>query len=103
MFKRLMTLALVFGVVATAPPVFAQTTTCAERGNIVKQLNDRYMEQLTAGGLQSATSILEIWTSPESGSWTLLQTRPDGTSCVVGSGTAWHIKALMPEPKGVPS
>jgi len=102
MFKRLMTTAIIFGAVATAPPVLAQAR-CDQRDHVAQQLSDRYMEQLTAGGLQSATAILEIWTSPESGSWTMLVTRPSGISCIVSSGTAWHVKKIIAEPQGVPS
>ncbi|MFQ5438085.1 MAG: hypothetical protein ACE5DK_04550 [Paracoccaceae bacterium] len=103
MFKRLLTTALVFGAVATAPPVFAQQATCGQRDHLTAQLTEKYMEQLTAGGFQSASSVLEIWTSPQSGTWTMLLTRPDGVSCVVGSGTAWQMRDVMPEPEGLPS
>ncbi len=102
MFKRIISAALIFGAVSTAPPVMAQAT-CGQRDHLTAQLSEKYMEQLTAGGLQNASSVLEIWTSPENDTWTMLLSRADGTSCVVGSGTAWQTLKIKPEPEGLPS
>jgi len=102
MFKRIISAALVFGAVSTAPPVMAQPT-CGQRDDLTAQLSQRFMEQLTAGGLQNASNVVEIWTSPENGTWTMLLSHPDGISCVVGSGTSWETLTIKPEPKGLPS
>lgn len=88
MFKRLMTTALLFGMAALGPPALAAG--CAQRDVVVKRLADLYAERLTAGGLQhsqSTRSVMEIWTSTETGSFTVLVTSPQGISCVVATGT----------------
>lgn len=89
MFKRTVTAALIFGTLALAPPVQARTV-CAERSIIVERLEDRFHETYQGAGLQSATSLLEIWSSDETGSWTMLLSHADGISCVVASGTSWQ-------------
>ena len=89
MFKRTVTAALVFGTLALAPPVQAQSI-CAERSIIIERLENRFHESYQGAGLQSTTSLIEIWSSGESGSWTILLSNADGTSCVIASGMNWQ-------------
>ncbi len=89
MFKRLITSALLFGMAATAPP--AHAVGCAPRDQIVTRLADDYSEALTAAGLQSAgesaQALMEIWSNPSKGTYTVLLTVPSGISCVVAIGS----------------
>jgi hypothetical protein len=91
MFKRLFSAALVLGAAALAPPVLAQsTTTCMPRSVLTQQLTQKYNESLTGGGLQNPQQLLEIWSSPETGSFTVFITRANGLSCVVATGQNWQ-------------
>lgn len=88
MFKRLLSVTLIFGMAATAPPAFASA--CAERESVVEQLKSKYDERLTVGGLQNgdeAQSVVEIWSSDETGTFTVLLTHATGISCVMAAGT----------------
>ena len=89
MFKRIVTAALVFGTLALAPPVHAQSI-CADRNIIVERLKSGFHESYQGAGLQSTTSLIEIWSSDETGSWTMLLSKADGTSCVIASGVNWQ-------------
>jgi hypothetical protein len=90
MFKRLVSTALIFGAVALAPPAVAQThVTCQPRDELTKTLQTRFGEHITGAGLQSETQVIEVWSSVETGSFTVLVTRPDGVSCVVATGQNW--------------
>ena len=62
---------------------------CGQRDRMVKHLETTYGEVRQGGGLQSATGLMELYVS-DGGSWTLLLTRPDGTSCPVAVGEAWR-------------
>ncbi|MDZ4096507.1 MAG: hypothetical protein U1D35_16540, partial [Paracoccaceae bacterium] len=95
MFKRLFTAAILFGAASTAPPAAHAQTVCTQRQSIVEQLSTKHTEQLSALGYQTGAQVLEVWSSSETGSWTLLVTRPDGISCVVATGSNWtqHIPA----------
>lgn len=62
---------------------------CADRASIVDQLKGKYQESHRASGLQTDKRLVEIWTSPASGSWTILITDVDGTSCIAAAGRAW--------------
>lgn len=104
MFKRLLGIALTFGMAATAPPAFAQN--CAQRDHIVAKLQDSYAEELAFGGLQKtrgAQSVMEVWTSKKTGSYTVLVTQPNGITCIVAVGTDFFEAIPKIEPDGVPS
>ena len=73
---------------ATSLPAVAQTQ-CAPREVLIERLADRYGETLVGGGLQNGRAVFEIWSSKSDGSWTILMTRANGTSCVMAAGTDW--------------
>ena len=74
---------------ALTGPALAQGAHCGPRDVVIGQLDTSYGEKLVGGGLQDPDAVLELWISPESGSWTILMSRPDGTSCIVAAGTDW--------------
>jgi hypothetical protein len=91
LFKRIVSSALVFGVVALAPPAHAQSAlTCQQREQLVRTLENRYNESLDSMGLQGPELLLEIWSAKDTGSFTVLLTRPNGISCIVASGNNWQ-------------
>lgn len=94
MWKRLISASLTFGLAAAAPPAGAQTI-CGEYERLRTALTDSYGESVSGRGLQSETRMIELWRSPQSGSWTVLMILPNGMTCVVASGTDWQ-----DEPRG---
>ncbi|MCG8692806.1 MAG: hypothetical protein MI806_16515 [Minwuiales bacterium] len=72
----------------TASPAMAQMV-CSERDKFLKHLGDGYKEAPVAMGLASNGSVLEVLASGK-GTWTIILTMPNGTSCVVASGEAWE-------------
>ncbi len=101
MFKRLMAATLVFGMAGTAPPALASA--CGERNSVVEQLKNKYEERLTVGGLhngQEAKSVVEIWSSDETGTFTVLLTHATGITCVVAAGTDFFEAVEKEAPKG---
>ena len=88
MLKTTSGIILTMTLTAISTPVLAAK--CADRKQIVERLQSRFSEQLTVGGLQrakNAMSVMEIWSSQETGTYTVLLTDPDGTSCIVAAGT----------------
>lgn len=105
MFKRLLGLSLLFGMAATAPP--AHASSCGERTAMTQKLESGYSERLTAGGLQRSqrreATVIEVWSSDETGTFTVLITHANGVSCIVATGSAFfHLPEKEPEP-GTPS
>lgn len=92
MFKRLVSTAVIFGTAALAPPVFAQQASapsCVTRDALVETLMHNYGEDLLGRGLQTPQQLLEVWSSPDTGSFTIFVTNPDGHACVVATGKNW--------------
>ena len=76
----------IHGALATAAS--ANTATCAESGQVIQALNDRFGEALTGNAVSRTGSILEVYSNDTSRTWTILVTLPDrGLSCLVASGT----------------
>ena len=76
--------------IVSVPSVGLAQQACATRDVVVERLSTGYGESFQGGGLQSDTKIFEVWYSEEAGTWTILMTKADGTSCVMASGTNWR-------------
>jgi hypothetical protein len=75
----------------------APGSACAARGEVVAKLAQRFGETLRSAGLQRADGLVEVYASEETGTWTILVTRPDGMSCLLAAGELWE-----EEPKRAP-
>lgn len=67
----------------------AQAATCQSRDSLVKLLEDRFAEQPVAVGLEASGQLIELFTSAENESWTMVMTMPAGQSCVLAVGEYW--------------
>ncbi|WP_245706523.1 hypothetical protein [Ruegeria marina] len=69
-------------------------------------MQEKYSEQLTAGGLQptrSGQSVIEFWASTETGTFTVLLTDANGVSCIVAAGTDYFQASPVPVVGDIPS
>lgn len=74
----------------TTTQAAAQTRApCAAHGDLAEQLGDRFDEQPVARGLASNGTVMEVFSTRDGGSWTMVVTMPNGTSCVVAAGEGW--------------
>lgn len=65
---------------------FGQDMACATRAEVIDRLARDYGETRQAVGLASASQMVEVFASDETGSWTITMTRPDGTTCLMAAG-----------------
>jgi hypothetical protein len=63
---------------------------CNSHDKLVELLQRNYTEAPSAMGLQANGHLLEVFMSKESGSWTIVSTRPDGVSCIIAAGQYWR-------------
>ena len=75
---------------------------CAARADVVAQLAERYSETRRGLGIAANDTVMEVFASAESGSWTITVTTPDGLTCLVASGHAFEPITESLPPKGVP-
>ena len=64
-------------------------TTCMPRDMIVATLSESYEEELVGRGIQGDIRLFEVFVSASGTSWTMIQTFPNGVSCVMAAGTDW--------------
>jgi hypothetical protein len=82
----LVMLALLLGAKAAG----AQEASCSSHGEITKQLEQRYAEAPVSLGLSSSGRLVQVFSTEDGATWTMVLTRPDGLSCVVASGKYWQ-------------
>lgn len=62
---------------------------CFERTALLKHLNGKFEEAPVAAGLAANGSVLEVFSSPDGVTWTIVLTQPNGATCVMASGESW--------------
>ena len=88
MFKPLIIASVLLGIATASLPAQAQTV-CNMRTKIVAQLTEKYGEVSNGLGMQTASQVIELWSSQKTGSWTIIASRADGISCVLATGRNW--------------
>ena len=88
--------ALVVGFRATA----SAQSLCTTRAQVTKQLDSRYSEAPVAIGLSRNGGVVEVFSTSDGSTWTMIITMPDGTSCMMAAGEAWeNLPASLRGPK----
>ena len=73
---------------AAAPPASADEL-CGTRAAILKHLGGQYLEQPVAAGIALNGGYVELLSSRAGVTWTIVITKPDGSTCVVVAGEDW--------------
>ena len=78
--------------VAPAPPSVqsAPRPSCGFRDNVLAQLASKYGEQLIGRGVANTSALIEVLTTADGKTWTIIVTRPDGWACLVAEGQGWR-------------
>ncbi len=79
---------LLSGAALMARPVAAQTA-AMPRTAVVELLGDRYAEQPVGLGIAQNGGIIELFTSQDGATWTIVLTMPNGLSQVIATGESW--------------
>lgn len=86
-------------VAALAGPAVAQQN-CAPREMVLERLASRYGETRQSMGLGGNNSVIEVFASEETGTWTITVTTVQGMTCLVASGQAFEEMAEALPAKG---
>jgi hypothetical protein len=104
MQQTLIALSLGFaGLVVMPHPGFAQGTQCAPRDRLTAHLSETYGETRQGVGLAGPDTMMEVYASPETGTWTITMTLADGTMCMVASGQGYERLTEELPAKGEPA
>jgi hypothetical protein len=64
----------------------------ADYKQLAAKLQQTYAEEPVSAGLGQDGNLVSVFASSSTGTWTMVLTRPEGTSCVVAVGEAWQMK-----------
>ncbi len=84
----LLTMVLLLSVALISRPSAAESAG-TPRDVVVKFLGERHAEAPVAYGLAANGGLIEVFTTADGATWTIVLTMPNGMSVVVGSGEAW--------------
>ncbi len=68
----------------------AQTQQCDQRPKVLGYLAQKYKEAPIAVGVTSSGGIVEVLTTGDGQTWTIIVSDPNGTSCLIASGEGWR-------------
>ncbi len=68
----------------------AQTQRCDQRARVIGHLAQKYQEAPVAIGVTASGGMVEVLTSGDGGTWTIILSDPNGTSCLVAAGEGWR-------------
>ncbi len=86
--------ALAFIVALAASPVIAQD--CIGTADAYASLTTNYGEERLSISMLPDGRIIEMWGNPDTGTWSMFITLPNGLSCSVGSGEGFETFAPKP-------
>jgi hypothetical protein len=96
----IVTITMLLALSATFDPAAAQIA-CTTRSEVAEQLAGDYAEEPVAVGLASSGAVIEVFTNGDGSTWTIVLTRPEGTSCPVATGEAWMTLPIKIKGPGV--
>ena len=88
--------ALAVAALLSAPETTAQAQMapqaqqCDLRAKVIGHLAQKYKEAPVAIGVTSSGGLVEVLTSGDGGTWTIILSNPNGTSCLVAAGEGWR-------------
>ncbi len=102
MKTTLMKMTMGLGLLALgAQQVSAQNArNCAPRDVVVERLASGYGETRQSIGLGARGTMVEVFASTETGTWTITVTAPSGVTCLVASGQSFETLAEALPPQG---
>ena len=68
---------------------------CDQRAKVIGHLAQKYKEAPVAIGVTTSGGMVEVLTSGDGGgTWTIILSNPNGTSCLVAAGEGWRALPL---------
>ncbi|PIO07679.1 hypothetical protein COU59_03155 [Candidatus Pacearchaeota archaeon CG10_big_fil_rev_8_21_14_0_10_34_12] len=65
---------------------------CEERSSFVEKLRNRYNESRINSGLTTEGYLMEVWSSENERTWSIIKTSPNNESCLIATGDLWENK-----------
>lgn len=83
-----------------AQQLHAEQRNCAPREVVLDRLSEKYGESRRGIGLVQQGSVMEVFASDDTGTWTITVTLPNGMTCLVASGQSYETLAEATPARG---
>ena len=67
-----------------------QESNCGQRTTVLDYLSAKYSEKPIAMGVAANGGLIEVLTSLEGSTFTIIVTMPEGETCMVAAGESWE-------------
>ncbi len=82
--------AVLLGPMGTQAQTQDQAQQCDQRAKVLGHLAQKYKEAPIAVGVTSSGGIVEVLTTGDGQTWTIIVSDPNGTSCLIATGEGWR-------------
>ncbi len=82
--------AVLLGPLGARAQIQTQTRQCDQRAKVLGHLAQKYKEAPIAVGVTSSGGIVEVLTTGDGETWTIILSDPNGTSCLIAAGEGWR-------------
>jgi hypothetical protein len=82
--------AVLLGPMGTLAQTQNQAQQCDQRAKVLGHLAEKYKEAPIAIGVTSSGGIVEVLTTGDGDTWTIILSDPSGTSCLIAAGEGWR-------------
>lgn len=86
MDRFLFALSLGLAALILAPRPAAAGPQCAAHDVVAQHLSDEFAETSRSIGLSTNNTVMELFASDQTGTWTLIVTLPNGLTCLMAAG-----------------
>ncbi len=87
-WMTVITVVAAFAFVSTSAA--AQTQQCDQRQKVIGHLAKKYQETPIAAGVTGAGGLVEVLSTGDGDTWTIIVSNPNGVSCLVAAGEGWR-------------
>ncbi len=87
---KFLVIASILTVSLISSSVNAQRNDCGPRKDVIEFLMKKYKETPVTVALSKDGRLLELFTTKNGETWTIVKTRPDGIACLMDAGTDWQ-------------
>lgn len=103
MTQQMFALSLGLGAMLAAAQIAHSAPQCDSRKAVTALLADRYHETRRALGIAGESAVMEIFAAEATGTWSITMTLPDGTMCLMASGSNYEKVTEKLPAKGAPA
>ncbi len=93
-------MAIIAALIAAPPGGAAQQIPCNQRDDVLGHLAQKYREVPVAIGVTNRGGLLEVLSTSDGNTWTIIISSPDGKACMVAAGEGWRALPKADTPDG---